>query len=63
MTMLPTAVTVVLLLLCLLTNALHAYRMTHLNTAAGSSKSSSSIYMSDAPKNKKKVILCMLIDD
>jgi hypothetical protein len=61
MTMLPTAMTVVLVL-CWLTDALHSYRMMtmpiYLNTA-GSIKSSSSIYMSDAPKNKKKVILWM----
>lgn len=61
MTMLPTAVTVVLLL-CWLTDSLHAYRMmmpTYLNTAGSSIKSSSSIFMSDAPKNKKKVIPSM----
>lgn len=60
MTMLPTAVTVVLVL-CWMTDALHSYRMMtmpiYLN--AGSIKSSSLIYMSDAPKNKKKVILWM----
>jgi len=61
MTMLPTAVTVALVL-CWLTNALHSYRMVtmpiYLNTA-GNIKSSSLIYMSDAPKNKKKVIELM----
>jgi len=59
MTMLPTSVTVTLVL-CWLTNALHSYRMVtmpiYLNTA-GSIKSSSLIYMSDAPKNKKKIVI------
>jgi len=46
----------VVLLLCMLTDILHAYRM-HLNTVI-----KSSIFMSDdAPKTKKKVIHLLLL--